>query len=159
MAANGLMYTSQFENVTVTNAVQDIWEIVAAAGVSVLLHQVKVTFVPTITSGVAQDVRVRLQLVERSTAGTGGSAVTPAGVNPRNTVAAASTTTRTVVTTQGTIGDLRWADQVSVIVPFELVFTADARIPIQGGGRLALFLVAAPGQAFQASSTIVFEEI
>lgn len=158
MAANGLMYTSQFDNVTVTNASQDIWELVAAAGVSVMVHWIKVTFAPTITSGVAQDVRVRLQLVERSTTGTGGSAVTPVGINPRNTVAAATTTTRTV-TTPGTIGDIRWSDQPSVIVPFELIFTPDTRMPIQGGGRLCLFLAAAPGQTFVTDSTICFEEI
>lgn len=157
--ANGLMYTSQFENVSITNAVQDIWEIAAAAGVALILHWLKLTIAPTITSGVAQDVRIRLQLVERSTSGTGGAAVTPAGMHPRNTVAASTVTTRTVVTTQGTIGDLRWADQVSIIVPFELIFTPDTRIPVQGGGRLCLFLVAAAGLAYNASSVICFEEI
>lgn len=158
MAANGLMYTSQFSGVSITNAAQDIWELVAAAGVSVLVHWIKLTIEPTITSGVAQDVRIRLRLVERSTTGTGGSAVTPAGVNPRNTVAAATTTTRTV-TTPGTIGDIKWADAVSIIVPFEHIYTPDMRMPIQGGGRFCLNLEAAPGAAYNASSVICFEEI
>ncbi len=158
MAANGLMYTSQFTAVSITNATQDIWELVAAAGVSVLVHWIKLTIEPTITSGVAQDVRARLQLVERSTTGSGGTGVTPVGMNPRNTVAAATTTTR-LVTTPGTIGDIRWSDAPSIIVPYELIFTPDTRQPIQGGGRLCLFLQAAMGAAYTASSTICFEEI
>lgn len=158
MAAGGLFYTTQFANVSITNAAQDIWEFVAAAGVSVLIHWIKLTFEPTITSGVAQDVRARLRLVERSTTGTGGSAVTPAGLNPRNTVAAATTTTRTV-TTPGTVGDVRWSEQVSTIVPFDLIFPADGRQPIQGGGRLCLELPAGLGAAYNASSSVLFEEI
>jgi hypothetical protein len=156
--AVGLMYTSQFNGVSITNATQDIWELVAAAGTGVILHWVKLTIEPTITSGVAQDVRARLQLVERSTTGSGGTAVTPAGMHPRNTVAAATTTTR-LVTTPGTIGDIKWGDAVSIITPFELIFTPDTRMPIQGGGRLCLFLQTALGAAYNASSTICFEEI
>lgn len=156
--AVGLMYTSQFTAVSVTNATQDIWELVAAAGVSVIVHWITVTMEPVITSGVAQDVRMRLQLVERSTTGTGGAAVTPAGLHPRNSVAAATTTTRTV-TTPGTIGDIRWSDAASIIVPYEKIWTPDTRQPIQGGGRLCLFLQTALGAAFNASSTICFEEI
>lgn len=156
--AVGLMYTSRFTGVSITNATQDIWELVAAAGVSVIVHWIKLTLEPTITSGVAQDVRMRLELCERSTTGTGGSAITPAGVHPRNTVAASTTTTRTV-TTPGTIGDIKWDDSASIIVPYELIFTPDMRIPIQGGGRLCLFLTTALGAAYNASSTVCFEEL
>lgn len=157
--AVGLMYASRFSGVSVTNAVQDIWEIVPSAAVGIILHWVKITFEPTITSGVAQDVRARIQICERSTAGTGGVAVTPSGVHPRMTVAAATVTTRTVVTTQGTIGDIKWDDSASIIVPYELIFTPDLRIPVQGGGRLAVFLTTALGAAYNCSSTICFEEI
>lgn len=156
--AVGLMYTSRFTGVSITNAAQDIWELVAAAGVSVILHWVKITFEPTITSGVAQDVRARIQLCERSTTGSGGSAVTPSGMHPRNTVAAASTTTRTV-TTPGTVGDIKWNESASIITPIELIFTPDTRILIQGGGRLCINLTTALGAAYNADSTICFEEL
>lgn len=156
--AVGLMYTSRFTGVSITNAAQDIWELVAAAGVSVIVHWIKLSFEPTITSGVAQDVRARLEICERSTTGSGGSAVTPAGVHPRNTVAASTVTTRTV-TTPGTIGDIFWDDSASIIVPYELIFTPDLRKPIQGGGRLCLNLTTALGLAYTASSTICFEEL
>ena len=157
--AVGLMYTSRFSGVSITNAAQDIWEIAAAATGGVILHWIKLTVEPTITSGVAQDVRARLQICERSTAGTGGAAVTPAGVHPRNTVAATTVTTRTVVTTQGTIGDIKWDDSASIIVPYEIIFTPDLRIPISPSTRLCLFLTTALGAAYNASSTICFEEI
>jgi hypothetical protein len=158
--AVGLMYTARFSSVSVTNAVQDIWEIQNSATCGLILHWVKLTFEPTITSGVAQDVRARLQICERSTNGTGGSAVTPAGVHPRNSIASAVTAVnRTVVTTQGTIGDIHWDDAASIIVPYELIFTPDLRIPIQPSGKLCLFLTTALGAAYTASSTICWEEI
>lgn len=158
--AVGLMYTSQFTNVSITNAVQDIWELRAAATAGIILHWIKLTVVPTITSGVAQDVRMQLQILERTgAAGTGGTAVTPQGVHPRNSIAATMITTRTVATTQGTAGDIHWGDSVSMIVPTEYIWTPDLRIPISPSTNLALFLTTALGAAYNASSTICFEEI
>jgi len=159
MAANGLMYTVSFENTTITNAVQDIWEFVAAAGVSILIHSVRLTIAPTITSGVAQDVRIRLQMQQRTTTGSGGTAQTPRALNRRNTVAAA-TTCNSGVTTPGTSGVI-WpgADYISIVVPYERIFTPDQRIPVSGGARWNLSLLAAPGAGYSASSEVYFEEI
>ena len=158
--AVGLMYTAEFSGISITNAIQDIWEIQNSATTSLILHWIKLDLEPTITSGVAQDVRMRLQLVERSTNGTGGSAITPAATHPRNTVASATTAVnRTVVTTQGTIGHIKWADSPSVIVPFERIFTPDTRIPIPPSTKLCLFLTTALGAAYNASSTICWEEL
>lgn len=156
--AVGLMYTASFENVSITAAAQDVWELVCAAGVGIIVHWVKLDLAPTITSGVAQDERMRLQICERSTTGTGGAAVTARGVHPRNTVAASTVATRTV-TTPGTIADILWSDRASIIVPFEKIFTPDLRIPVSGGGRLCLNLAAALSGAFNANSTICWEEI
>ena len=158
--AVGLMYTSRFSAVSVTNALQDIWEIRGAATAGYILHWVKLTFEPTITSGVAQDVRARLQILERTgAAGTGGAAVTPAGVHPRNSVAALTTTTRTVVTTQAAAGDIHWDDAASIIVPYEIIFTPELRIAMSPSTHISLFLTTALGAAYNASSTICFEEI
>ena len=71
MAANGLMYTASFSNVSITNAAQNIWEFIAGAGCSVLIHSIRLTITPTITSGVAQDVRAVLNLQKITTTGTG----------------------------------------------------------------------------------------
>ena len=162
MAGNGLMYTAQFSNVSVTNAVQDIWQVTAAVTASVLIHSWRVTVVPTITSGVAQDVRINLQILNRSTAGSGGTAVTPVAVNKRNSVSAVSTWTRTVVTTQGTAGNIISGDQVSIIVPYERIYTPDQRVVLPAaasGSYISLFLTTAPGAAYNVSSEVYFEEI
>ena len=162
MAGNGLMYTAQFSNVSVTNAVQDIWQVTAAVTASVLIHSWRVTVVPTITSGVAQDVRINLQILNRSTAGTGGTAVTPVAVNKRNSVSAVSTWNRTVVTSQGTAGNIISGDQVSIIVPYERIYTPDQRVVLPAaasGSYISLFLTTAPGAAYNVSSEVYFEEI
>lgn len=158
MAAGGLIYTASFENVSITNAAQDIWEFVAAAGVSLIIHSVRLTISPTITSGVAQDVRIRLQIQQRSTTGSGGAAVTPRAVNRRNTVSAA-TTVNSLVTTPGTAGNAWGSDFVSIVVPYERIYTPDQRIPITGGARWNLSLLAAAGSAYNASSEVYFEEV
>lgn len=158
MAANGLMYTANFDAVSITNAAQDIWEFVAGATTGILLHSVRVTWVPTITSGVAQDVRLQLRTLVRSATGSGGAAVTPRAVNPRNTVAAVTTTTRTV-TTPGAAGNVWSAEQVSVIVPYERIFTPDQRLFIPAATRWCLNLEAGGGGAIVASSEVYFEEL
>lgn len=158
MAANGLMYKVNFDLVSITNAAQDVLEIVAAAGVPLLIHAFKLTFVPTITSGVAQDVRAQLRQLVRSTTGSGGTAVTPRATNPRNTVAAAGTYTRTV-TTPGTAGNVWGSENVSIIVPYERVFTPDQRILVPGGTRWCLNLEAALGTAYNASLDMDVEEL
>jgi hypothetical protein len=154
----GLMYSTSFQNVSVTDAAQDIFEFVASATASVIIHSATLMFVPAISNGIAQDVRGQLRWVERSTTGSGGTAVTPAGENPRNTVAAVTTTTR-LVTTPGTIGDIRRTYQLTTINPMELIIMPSQRLVIQPSGRLCLNLVAGLGAAYSASCTIVFEEI
>jgi len=163
VAANGLMYTAQFSNVSVTNAIQDIWQISSSTSASILIHSWRLTVVPLLTSGVAQDVRINLQILNRSgTAGTGGLGVTPVAVNKRNSVSAVSTWTRTVVTTQATPGNIISGDQVSIIVPYERIYTPDQRLVLPAAGTttyLSLFLTTAPGAAYNASSEVYFEEI
>jgi hypothetical protein len=158
MAANGLMYTASFSNVSITNAAQNIWEFIAAAGCSILIHSIRLTITPTITSGVAQDVRAQLNLQKITTTGSGGSAVTPAAVNNRNTVAALTTVNR-LVTTPGTAGTVLDSENVSIIVPYERIYTPDQRIPVAPSARIALNLAAGLGGAFNASSEVYFEEI
>ena len=157
MAANGLMYKVSFDAVTLTAAAQDVMQIIAAAGVPVLIHAYRFTVVPTITSGVAQDVRMQLRQIVESTAGSGGTAVTPRATNQRNTVAAAGTYTRTV-TTPGTAGNVLGSDEVSVIVPYERIYTPDQRVLVPAGTRWCLNLAASIG-ALVSSFEMDVEEI
>ena len=169
MAGNGLMYIASFNNLSVTNAAQDLWQIQAATTASVLIHSVRVTFSPTITSGVAQDARYTIGWALRSATGTGGTAATTtttggtqlAPVNKRNTVAPASTWTRQV-TTPGTAGNTLTSDTVSVIVPYERIYTPDQRIVLPAaasGSFLSLWISSAPGAAYNCSTEVYFEEI
>lgn len=158
MAANGIMYLVSFDNVSITNAAQDVVQVIAAAGVPVLIHSWKLTFVPTITSGVAQDVRAQIRTLVRSTAGSGGTAVTPRAVNQRNTLAAAGTYNRTV-TTPGTAGNVLSSEQPSIIVPYERVFTADQRILVPANTNWQMNLEAGLGAAYNASLELYVEEI
>src|SRR5271170_7712356 len=115
MAAGGLIYTAAWNNVSMTNAVQNIFEMIAAAGVSLLVHSIRFTVSPTIVSGVAQDVRMALSICTLSSTGTGGTSVTPVAVNRRNTIAAVTTVNR-MVTSPGTISTTQGGDLVSLIV-------------------------------------------
>ena len=157
MAANGLMYKVSFDNIPLTAVAQDIWEFVAGATVGFLIHSIRFTVSPTIVSGVPQDVRPQLRQAVRSTTGSGGSARTPRPTNPRNTVAAVTTTT-SYVTTPGTIGNVWDADIVSVIVPYERIYTPDQRIFVPAATRWVLNLEASIG-TLSASSTVEFEEL
>lgn len=143
-AAQGIIYKVTVDNVALTAAAQDIIELTAAAGVPILIHGFKLTIVPTITSGVAQDVRAQLRTLKRSAAGTGGTAVTPRAANSRNTLAAAGTYTRTV-TTPGAAGNVTGSEQPSIIVPYERVFTAGQRILVPAGTVWSLNLEASIG--------------
>ena len=156
MAAGGLMYTAAFSGASLTNAAQNIWEIIPSSSVGILIHSWRLEFSPTIVSGVAQDVRPQLAIQTITTTGTGGSAVTPQPVNQRNTVSATATFNK-LVTTPGTAGVVMSAHFPSVIVPWELVYTPDQRIPVAAGKRLALNLAAGIG-AFTISGYVYYEE-
>jgi hypothetical protein len=157
-AANGLMYKVSFDNQAVTNAAQDLLCIAAAAAVGILIHAWKITFTPVITSGVAQDVRAQLRTLVRSTAGSGGTGITPRATNPRNTVAAAGTYTQ-LRTTPGTAGNVMGSEIVSIIVPWERVFTAAQRIFIPAGTIWCINLEAGLGASFNTSLEMDVEEL
>ncbi len=74
----GIMYSAIFEEVAVT-AIQDLFEVVAAAGSAVVIHSVNIT-----QSSDAGDAEAEMLsiLMHRGTAtGTGGTTVTPSPLN------------------------------------------------------------------------------
>jgi hypothetical protein len=157
MAASGLLYTAKNTQVSVSNAAQNLWEFILGAA-SILIHSIRLEFVPTITSGVAQDVRAQINVQRITTTGSGGTGFTPNPVNPRNTVAAL-TTCNSLVTTPGTAGIVHSSHNPSIILPFERIYTPDQRLPVPANDRIAINLAAALGGTFLLSSEIYFEEI
>lgn len=146
-----LSYSAQFENVAVS-AAQDLIEVVAAAAVPVTLHRIELSW-----AGTTQEV-CRLQILRRTTTGSGGSAVTPRALHGRNTVAAACTVNRNV-TTPGTAGDVLWTYQQNLVVPIDELLGLDAlKIIVPGGGRIALNLASAPAASRNCSLTLFFTE-
>lgn len=150
---NGLQYTAQFENVSIS-ATQDIWEFTAAAGVPIVIHRIELSW------GVTAQEIVRLQMLYRTgTADSGGSTVTPRAINSRNTVAAAGTY-KANSTTVGTAGNIIWSYQQNLVVPVDELFGLDQlKIVVPGGIRLALNLASAPAAARNGSSTVFFSEL
>jgi hypothetical protein len=152
MAGQGLIYTTGFASATLPVAPSGVFQLAASSTVPVLIHSIRVTFTPVITSGVAQDVRVVLQSRRVTTAGSAGTATTYKNpVNSRNGTAATSTITGMNATIgSGTITVLD-TEIVSVIVPFERIFTPDQRIYVPASGIWELAQIASPN----LSATVV----
>ncbi len=149
---SGLIYEAPFENITITNAAQDLLMLTASADTPFILHYIQVT------SDNITDVRARLRIVERTTAGSGQAALTEVARQRRNTLAADSAAVRTV-TTPGSLGDVHEAMQWSLLVPFIWQPTPELQLLVPAAERIALNLVAALGQSEVMSGTIVWEEI
>lgn len=149
---NGLKYQAGFENVTLTDAAQDIIFLATSSSVPILVHSIR------LTAGVTTDVRARMQIVRRSTAGSGGSSITVSKLHGRNTVTAATTATY-LRTTPGTVGDVVHGEQWSLLVPFDYTPVPEGRIHVPVSGFIGLHLVAGTGASRVISGSITFEEL
>lgn len=148
----GLLYSAPFENITVTDAAQDIVFLATSSSVPILIHSIRVS------AGVTTDVRARVQLIRRTTAGSGGTGVTPSELYGRNSVAAATTVTHSR-TTPGTAGDVIHAEQWSLLVPLDWTYTPEMRVQVPVSGFIGLHLVAGTGASRVVSGSVVFEEL
>lgn len=151
----GLSYSAQFENVSVTAAAQDIFELVCPAGRAAYIWQID------LTCGVTAQEVGRLQLIKRTTTGSGGAAITPRALNRYNTVASAMTSFTRTVTAPGTGTDVYAARQWNIVVPFEFgPRTPDAAggILVPAGERIALHIPAALGGARNCSLFVCWDE-
>ena len=149
---SGMTYSAVFENVSVTAAVQDIWEGLTGGTTAITLHRIKLSWQRTTQEN------LRYQLLVRSTAGSGGTGVTARATQVKNTTASGVTWNRTV-TTPGTAGNILDADGWNLVVPYDSVYgKSELEIEIPAGTRFALALLNAPGGAYSATSTIVYSE-
>ena len=150
---NGLIYEAPFENVALTDSAggQDILMLTASADTPFVLHYI------SLTSDNLADVRARLELVERTTSGSGQTALTEVPRQRRNTTAADTVVVRTV-TTPGTAGDLHEAEFWSLLIQYKHEPTPALQIQVPAGERIALHLADALGQAETISGTVIWEE-
>jgi len=151
MAAQGLMYTAQIQNVTSGTSAVSILIVGTSASVPVLIHEWRAT-----TSGTV-DVRNPIQVIRRTVGPTGGTAVTPRPLNLRNTVSAASTVT-SLPTSDGAAGNILESEQWSVLVPYSRIYTPDERIYVPVSAWVCLGFVTAP-TAVNISAEVFFEEL
>lgn len=148
----GLIYSAAFENVTITDAAQDILFLATSSSVPIRVHRIR------LSANVTTDVRARIQIVRRTTAGSAGTGITPSENFGRNTVSAATTATY-ARTTPGTVGDLIHAEMWSLLVPFEFLDTPEMRIDVPVSGFIGVNLAAGTGASRSMSGSITFEEL
>jgi hypothetical protein len=146
------MYTVAFSGIAVS-AAQDLIELIGAADKVCLLHRVVIS---DDTSETAESLPV--QVIRRTTTGSGGSAVTPVKVQPGD--AAASFTANRNVTTPGSASDVIVREGRDVVSGWEFHPAPEGRPTFAGtSARLCVHLVTAPGASRTLSGWALVEEI
>lgn len=149
---SGLNYSVGFENVAVSTVV-DLLEGLTPSGNVITIHRIEFSDDATSLE------QLRVQLLLRSTAGSGGTSVTPRAKSPLNSRASAVTWNRTV-TTPGTAGNAltqgwRWGQ----VWNFDYVLgKPQLEIEIPSATRFALALLNAPTASKNFSVEIDYEE-
>jgi hypothetical protein len=153
----GRLYSINFDQVAVS-ASQDLINITATANMAFKIHRIE-GGQRTLSSWEAKPLRL-IRFPATVTAGSGGSAVTPAKLN--NGDAAATITARandtTPMTTSGS-STILMARDFEFLNGFLVVYTPDERPVIAPSQGVALNLPVAPSASMTASFTIICEEL
>ena len=154
------MYTVSFENVSLS-AAQDLFELSPADDKPIELCGLYLSNVGgTADAGDAQEELLRL-LVRRghTTSGSGGSAPTPAPLDPNDAAAGfAAEVNNTTIASSGTTADLH-ADGWNIRVPYQLVWPPEMRPKAsQANTTIVVRLVGAPADAVTCSGTLYVKE-
>lgn len=153
----GRIYTAVFSGVSVS-AVQDLFELTAAATNVVRIHEVHIT---NDESEVSQQLPVTLKYIPATaTSGSGGASVTPRKTE-RGDAAATTTVERnntSRATSSGTIEEIRRSAE-NVLNGWHWIFAPEQRPTIAPSGMMVVGLETAPTGAMPLSGEIVFEEI
>lgn len=147
--ATGRVYTSTF-NVTAATAVQDLFQVLAAAAVPVEVLEILITF------GAGTDERLRIMGHSGSTNGSGGTTPTPRS-RDQGMTQAADTIVEANNTTQSTDGNIVIDRMHDVRTPFHWLPTPKTQIFVPGGDLWHLSLEDAPTST-EISGEITFEE-
>jgi hypothetical protein len=153
----GRMYSINFADVSVS-ATQDLINITATSGMAFRIHRIELGQ-RSLTAWESKPVKL-VRFPATVTAGSGGSAVTPAKMNngdPAATVTSRANDT-TAMTTSGTAVTI-FARDWEFLNGFLIVFTPDERPVIAISQGVALNLPTAPSGATLVSGTILIEEL
>lgn len=150
----GRMYSASFAAVAVTVA-QDLFEIVAPADSSVIIHGVSIS--QDTEYGDAQSEQLRVKVHRASTSGSGGSTPTASPLSVGD--AAFGGTVESNNTTQGTEGTILHVEAFNVMAGLIIWLPPECRWVISPSGRLVIELETAPADSTTMSGTVYFEEI
>ena len=156
--AEGFLYTVSFQTLTVAaNAAQSIWEFTAAPGTSILIHSVRLSFMPQVLNGVLIEMRLPYSFAALSGPGLSGHLVMPSKLDGHQIPAVTACTC--LASPPGTISAVYGSGFVPVADGLKCTFTPDERIPVSGGSLWGLVLTAGPSAPLIASAEATFEEI
>lgn len=154
----GRMYTVEFEAVAVT-AAQDFFEVTPADDKPVSIHACFIS--QSTDAGDAEEELLRLKIIRgHATGGSGGSAPTPAPLNPADTAAGfTSEVNNTTIASTGTPIDLH-CETFNVRTGWAYIPTPEMRPQAtQGNTTIVVRLMAAPGDSLTMSGTLYVEEL
>lgn len=154
----GRMYAVTFENVSVS-AAQDLFEIAPADDKPCIVHAIHLAQISDV--GDAAEEMLRLEIIRGyTTSGSGGSAATPAALNPNDPAASfAAEINNTTLANTGTVVVLH-ADAFNIRAGWVYIPTPECRpIVTQAQTTLVVRLMAAPADAVTMSGTLVVEEL
>lgn len=147
----GRIVRAPIDAISVTNdSDQDIWQLVAGANNKIILHEFQVTS----ASEVAEILDI--ELIRRSTTGTGTAVTEVANDEDDGSITAVATV---LITTPGTPGDILESYQWEQLGPLGHLWTPETRPVIQESGRIALHLSTALGGTTVMSGFLIWEEV
>lgn len=156
MAGVGQVYTATFGGVSVSTIV-DLFELLAAAGVPVVIHSIRIGQVTDAGDAQAEMLRVTISRTNGTTSGSGGATVTPENHSPAGP--SASTTVERTNTTQATVTTPVLEDTFNIQAGWLYQPSPEERILIEAGGTIVVELPVAPNSAINMSGAITFEEM
>lgn len=153
---SGLFYKAEIVAVSITNTptTSDIIECLCGATNPITIHRIELT-----SKSVQTNEQYTIQLLKRTTAGTGGSAGTVVPQADKNTVAAGLTTTLGRVTTVGTASTVYGNWDWNILIPFdEMNGKAALEIEIPAATRFSINITSQLAGTRVFNGAIFFEE-
>jgi len=152
----GFVYSAPILGIA-SSVIQDLFHIQPGATTGIIVLRCSLTQSSDYGDAAAEGLRI--QVLRRSTLGTGGTAVTPL-VHLPGAPASNATVTRTIVTTQGTLVEVIGEEAFNIQAGFLYAPIPEERLLINAGGnRLAFFLANAPTDPITVSGWLTWLEV